>query len=105
VRLLLLVALFAAAGLLAVLTLDADRAVQPAGAIGLTNRQAVQAIPAGANAAFVRTKLGRPRSVEAAPLQPNRLVCWIYGRRSGRPGVYRLCFRGGALEAVVRPGG
>lgn len=70
---------------------------------GLTDRMAFDAAMIGATPRQVRRVLGdAPRAVETSPLQRDAPECWVYARRSGREGGYRLCFRGGALVSKSR---
>lgn len=75
----------------------------PPAPAGLTDRMAFDSATIGASPAQIRRLLGgAPREIETSPLLRDAPECWVYARRSGRAGGYRLCFRGGMLESKAR---
>jgi hypothetical protein len=75
----------------------------PAAPVGLTDRDAYGAVSSGLPKSEVRRLLGGPpHRVQTSPLQVDGPECWLYGRRSGREGGYRFCFRGDLLDSKTR---
>jgi hypothetical protein len=81
---------------------DADPPPRPAE--GTANREIYSRVHAGASRASVIALAGSP------PVRSRRIVrdgirldCIVYDRRSGRPGRYRFCFRGGYLWTKSAP--
>lgn len=73
------------------------------GADGRTDRVAYSLVRPGQTQAQVVDLLGsRPRAMESAPLGEGRNRCYIYERRSARPGHYRFCFESGVLVSKSR---
>ncbi len=83
---------------------DAGSAPRPTPSpAGLTDRMSFDAATIGSTPTQVRRLLGgAPREIETSPLLRDAPECWVYARRSGREGGYRLCFRGGELESKAR---
>ena len=91
-----------AIGALASLELGGGAAVA---AEGTTDRLAYSLVRPGQTQAQVVDLLGsRPRAVESAPLGEGRTRCYVYERRSGRPGHYRFCFDRGVMVSKARVG-
>lgn len=72
---------------------------------GRIDRLAYSLVRPGQTQAQVLDLLGSPpRAVESVPLGEGRPRCYVYERRSGRPGHYRFCFDGGLMVSKSRIG-
>ena len=71
---------------------------------GTTNAGAYAQVMTGQAEAEVVSLLGAvPRAVEAAPFGAVHAPrCYVWGRRSGRPGQYRVCFQDGVMVEKER---
>ena len=81
--------------------------VEPTSTTGTTDRLAYSLVRPGQTRAQVVDVLGSPpRAVESVPLggARTRPRCYVYDRRSGRPGHYRFCFEGGRMVSKSRVG-
>ncbi len=68
------------------------------GVEGTTDRLSYSRVHTGQPQAEVIDLLGsRPRAAEAVPLGTSSPSCFVYDRRSGRPGHYRFCFENGVV--------
>jgi hypothetical protein len=83
------------------------RGVEPASTTGTTDPIAYSLVRPGQTRAQVVDVLGSPpRAVESVPLggARTRPRCYVYDRRSGLPGHYRFCFKGGLMVSKSRVG-
>ena len=72
---------------------------------GTTDRASFGLVQTGQPRPVVIDLLGSaPRAAEAAPLGTSSPRCVVYDRRSGRPGLFRICFENGVVVSKSRVG-